>query len=269
MDNRSIGIFDSGLGGLTSVCEIIKILPNENIVYFGDTGRVPYGSRSVETIVKYVRQDINFLQSFNVKIIISACGTASSVALPVVKKDYEIELMSVLEPSFIKASKVTINKKIGILGTERTIKSGRCVEILKNIDPEIVTVSKACPMFVPLVENGYVEGSVTSLIVEEYLNVLKQEIVDTIVLACTHFPLLKRAIKNCVGSNMKLIDSGKCVVEHAKDFLKANNMLSDNKGFGKIKYFVSDSCESFINSGKIFLKKDISGCVDQIEIEKY
>ena len=187
MDNRAIGIFDSGLGGLTCVREVMNIMPNEDIIYFGDTGRVPYGTRSSATIVKYVRQDINFLRKFNIKFIIIACGTASSAALPHITTEYDTDIIGVVEPASRAAAAATRNKRVGVLGTQGTINSNKYKDRIYAIDPGIEVVSKACPMFVPVVENGYADSEIATILAREYLKPLIEAEVDTIILGCTLF----------------------------------------------------------------------------------
>ena len=174
MDNRAIGIFDSGLGGLTCVKKVMELMPGENIIYFGDTGRVPYGTRSPQTIVKYVRQDINLLESFDIKYIIIACGTASSAALPHIQSEINTDIIGVLEPACRAAVSATKNGRVGVIGTPGTINSGKYLQTIKDIDPTVEVVSCACPLFVPLVENGYTKGEVVRIIAEEYLTPIKE-----------------------------------------------------------------------------------------------
>lgn len=269
MDNRPIGIFDSGLGGLTCVKEVLRIMPSEDIIYFGDTGRVPYGTRGADTIVKYVRQDINFLKSFDIKYIIIACGTASSAALPNIQGEYDIEISGVLEPAARLAVKATKNNKIGVLGTSGTIKSGKYAEFIENVNPDAKVFQQACPMFVPLVENGYIDSEVTELIASEYLEPMKREKVDTIILGCTHYPLLKPVISRIMGDNVTLIDSGAAAADYAKLRLDELGLSCDKNKKGNVKYFVSDTVESFSELGGLFLNREIQGGVSRIEIEKY
>ena len=185
MDNKCIGVFDSGLGGLTAVKQIINELPKEDIIYFGDTGRVPYGSRSKETLLKYTRGDIRFLNTFDVKIIVIACGTASSAALPAIKDEFDVPIIGVIDAAVYAAVRATKNKKIGVIGTAGTIKSGEYEKQIKAYDREMQTFAKACPMFVPLVENGYFDTEVTRIIVAEYLEEIRNQGVDTLILGCT------------------------------------------------------------------------------------
>lgn len=268
MDKRPIGVFDSGLGGLTCVKEIMRIMSGEDVIYFGDTGRVPYGTRGADTIVKYVRQDIRFLQSFDIKMIIIACGTASSAALPWLADEITTEITGVVEPAAMLAMKATKNKKIGVLGTAGTIRSGKYPEYIKKLNPEIDVVQKACPMFVPLVENGYAKSDVTRTIAAEYLEDIKAAGVDTLVLGCTHYPLIKDTIREIMGEDVTLIDSGASAANWAYDMLKEREMLSDNKK-GKLRYFVSDTTEDFVRLGSLFLEQEICESVERIDIEKY
>lgn len=270
MDKRPIGVFDSGLGGLTCVKEILKIMPNENVIYFGDTGRVPYGTRSRETLIKYVRQDIRFLQSLDIKAIIIACGTASSAALPWLADEVSTEILGVLKPAASAAVKATKNGRIGVLGTTATVRYGKYVENIKAICPEAEVFQKACPMFVPLVENGYADGEVTRLIAAEYLEEMKKADPDTVILGCTHYPLLKKIIQEVLGDKVTLIDSGAAAADVAYEFLKEKKMLNDgNASCGEYRYFVSDSTEDFALLGGMFLEKPICESVEKVDIEKY
>lgn len=268
MDNRPIGVFDSGLGGLSCVKEIMRIMPNEDVIYFGDTGRVPYGSRSQETLIKYVRQDIRFLKSFDIKMIIIACGTASSAVLPWVGNEIDTKIMGVVEPAARAAVSVSKTKRIGVLGTAATVRYGKYVDDIKSICNEAEIFQKACPMFVPLVENGYTKADVTRTIAREYLEDMKNKDVDTLILGCTHYPLLKDIIREIMGDGVTLIDSGAAAADSAHKFLKDLDMQKD-KGIGEYRYFVSDSAEDFAKLGGVFLEKPICRNVEKIDIEKY
>ncbi len=268
MDNRPIGIFDSGLGGLSCVKEIMRIMPNENVVYFGDTGRVPYGSRSQETLMKYVRQDIRFLKTFDIKMIIIACGTASSAVLPWIGDEVDTKIAGVVVPAARLAAAQSKTKKIGVLGTAATVRYGKYVDEIKNICPDAEVFQKACPMFVPLVENGYANSEVTKTIAHEYLQELKGKEIDTLILGCTHYPLLKNVIRDVMGEEILLIDSGMAAADYAFNVLKENNFQGDETA-GTYKYFVSDSPEDFAHLGGVFLEKPILENVEKIDIEKY
>ncbi|MBZ4645145.1 MAG: glutamate racemase [Clostridia bacterium] len=269
MDNRPIGVFDSGLGGLTAVKELMRQLPEESIVYFGDTGRVPYGTRSNEIVTKYVFQDIRFLLNFDIKLIIIACGTASSIALEAVQKEFAIPIIGVVHSAAAQAAKISTNKKIGIIGTQGTINSNSYVRKINEIDPSIKTFSKACPLFVPLVENGYLDNEVARLVAKEYLEPLKQESVDTIIMGCTHYPLLRKTIADIMGQQVSLVDPGAETARYVKEFLQEKDMLAEPGNKPEYRYFVSDSVESFSRLGSLFLEKEIIQSVEKIDIEKY
>ncbi len=269
MDTRPIGIFDSGLGGLTAVKEFNRILPGEDVIYFGDTGRVPYGTRSNETILKYVRQDIRFLMSHDIKGIIIACGTASSVALDTVKEEFDIPIIGVVRPAAKAALQATKNKKIGVLGTTGTINSGSYEKMLKALQPEAEVYAKACPMFVPLVENGYLKSEATNLIAREYLLPLKEHGVDTLILGCTHYPLLYETISDIMGTEVTLIDSGSVTADEVKAKMEAAGMLNDEKRRGINRYYVTDAVAQFETLGSVFLEKEIEGQVAKTDIEKW
>lgn len=269
MDNRSIGVFDSGLGGLTAVKQIMRELPKESIVYFGDTGRVPYGTRSEETIIKYSKNDANFLLSKDVKLIVVACGTVSSVALPTLKEMVPVPVIGVVEAAANAAISATKNNKIGIIGTSGTIKSGAYERFIKGKKPETQTFSKACPLFVPLVENGHFDTMVAELVTEEYLTGIKENGVDTLILGCTHYPLLKNTIARFMGSDVTLIDAGGEVAKETKRILEEYGICSDAPGSERCRYYVSDNVDGFEALGGVFLEQTICGKVEKIDIEKY
>jgi glutamate racemase len=269
LDNRAIGVFDSGLGGLTVVKELMKRLPNENIVYFGDTGRVPYGTRSKETVIKYVFQDIRFLLNFDIKLIVIACGTASSIALEVVRPEFEVPIIGVVHSAAHEAVKTTKNKKIGVIGTQGTISSGSYVKEIKKLDSDVEVFPEACPLFVPLVENGYGDEAATMLIAEDYLRELKQKGIDTLVLGCTHYPLLKNNISAIMGEKVNLIDIGIETAKHIEKIITDKGIGADNIVKPEYRYFVSDSIGNFSKLGSMFLEKAIDNSVKKIDIEKY
>lgn len=267
MDKRSIGIFDSGLGGLTVMKEVMKTFPKENIIYFGDTGRVPYGTKSRETIIKYSNQDVRFLESRDVKYIIIACGTASSVALSDIRNNFKIPVIGVVDATAEAAIEATENGKIGIIATSGTIRSGAYEAVIEKAG--LKTFSKACPLFVPLVENGHFETEVAKLVVEEYLTELKNQSIDTLILGCTHYPHLKKIIGEFMGDDVKLIDPGVEVSKYLKeefdeDFLNDGDIDSE-----QYQYYVSDGVEGFEELASTFLEKNINGKVKKIDIEKY
>ncbi len=270
MDNRAIGVFDSGLGGLTAVKEIKKTLPNESILYFGDTSRVPYGTRSRETIRKYAVQDINFLLKNNVKAIVAACGTVSSGCSDI-GNSLDIPYIDVISPTANAAVQGTKNKKVGVLGTNATIKSNAFLNAIHNLDDAIEVFGQACPLFVSLVENGFVsrDDEVTKLVAKRYLKTLKEEGVDTIILGCTHFPIIKGIIGDIVGEDVLLIDSGKETARHCASVLKQQNLMSDKNHDAKTEYYLSDSVDGFLNVAEIFIGKPIAENAYRIDIEQY
>lgn len=271
MNNEAIGVFDSGLGGLTTVKVLNEILPHENIIYLGDTARVPYGTRSKDTIYKYAKQDISFLLTHNVKMIIVACGTVSSIMMS--KPVYEGEKIftGVLLPAVQAACCKTKNGKIGVIGTPTTIKSNGYGKAIRSINPEIRVIGKACPMFVPLVENGYIErnNKVTKLIVAEYLAGIKKEKVDTLILGCTHYPIIKDIIADFMGEDVSLISPGEEAAKYAQGQLAKNNLLSNRKEKGKNKFYVTDSIETFTENCNIFLGTDIKESIEKCNLENY
>lgn len=269
MDSRPIGIFDSGLGGLTCVKEVMRVMPDEDIIYFGDTGRVPYGTKSADILVKYVRQDINFLQSFDVKTIIIACGTASSAALPRICSEYKTPLTGVLYPAALEAYTATKNGRIGVIGTPGTIASGKYRQQLLELDNSLKIFETACPMFVPLVENGYAEKEPTRIIAREYLKDIKEAEVDTLILGCTHYPHLKKVIREILGDGVRLIDSGAAAADYVKEELSKKGLLAEREKEGKAKYYVSDSVEGFAKLGGLFLNREIKETVEHVDIENY
>ncbi|MBQ3022761.1 MAG: glutamate racemase [Clostridia bacterium] len=265
MKNNPIGVFDSGLGGLTAVRELQRIMPGEDIIYFGDTGRVPYGSKGEETIIRYTKEDIEFLLKHSPKLIIAACGTASSVALPHLQDKYDIKVMGVLEGACKRATEVTENGRIGVIGTAGTIKSDKYAQIIKSIDPCLQVFSNACPMFVSLVECGYAESEAAKLIATDYLTPLKEAGVDTLILGCTHYPLLEGVISDIMGKEVTLLSPGAIAAKCAMEYLEKENMLS-SKECGNSEFYVSDSVESFTQLGSIFLGNPIGSKVQKAEV---
>ena len=267
MDNRPIGVFDSGLGGLTAVREILHIMPHEDVVYFGDTGRVPYGTRSRETILKYAAQDIAFLRSKNVKMIIAACGTVSSVASEL-GEALPVPFTGVVHPTALAAYLATRNGKIGVIGTTATIRSGSYRRAIQAINSETQVFEQDCPMFVPLVENDFFDPAnpVPHLVAERYLEPLKQAGVDTLIMGCTHYPILRETIQKVMGPDVVLIDSGRETATFAMELLRDKNALSDPKRTGSCEFYVSDSTEGFSKAASLFLNRDIAENVNYIDI---
>ena len=271
MDKRPIGVFDSGLGGLTAVRELSRLLPGEDIVYFGDTGRVPYGSRSKETIIKYARQDVAFLNTFDLKAIVIACGTVSTTALEVLRAENRIPVLGVVDPAVRAAAAVSASGKIGLIGTEASIRSGAYERALATLRPDAVVYPKACPLFVPLVENGRFQrgDAVAELVVEEYLSPLKAAGVDTLVLGCTHYPLLREVIGAYMGSGVTLIDVGGACARRVAEVLEGSDSLNGSAGGGEHRYFVSDSVDGFARLASMFLGEDVGEDVQQVDITAF
>ncbi|MEG2676588.1 MAG: glutamate racemase [Oscillospiraceae bacterium] len=253
MDNRSIGIFDSGMGGLTAFKHLQKLAPNENIVFFGDTARVPYGTRTPDTITRYALEDISFLLSHDVKLVIAACGTVSSTLSSRFTDKMPVPFIGVINPTAKAAINTTKNGKVGILGTPATIKSQAFEREIKRMMPEAVTVAKACPMFVPLVENGYFgrDCAITIAIAREYLEPLMAADVDTIILGCTHYPIIRDVISDIVGDKVALIDSGFETARYALSLLDSKNMR--NTAGGDCLIFTSDNPDGFSSNAEIYL----------------
>ena len=248
MSNKSmpIGVFDSGVGGLTAVAELRKILPHEDIIYLGDTARVPYGTKSRETILKYAEQDLAFLKRRGVKFAIAACGTVSSVMVG--ENAFTDDICTgVIGPTVEAACRATKNKKIGVIATGATVRSGNYEMLIKAAMPDAEVISQACPMFVPLVENGYIsKGCVPTLaFAREYLEPMKERGIDTLILGCTHYPLLSEVISEVVGENVTLVSSGAEAARYAKSLLEKNGLLSDKAEQGKIDLYCTDSVELF------------------------
>ncbi len=244
MDNRPIGVFDSGVGGLTVVRELRKELPGEDIVYFGDLARLPYGSKSRENIILYSRQIIHFLQKKNVKAVIIACGTASANALPTVRGEFGLPIMGVVEPGARAAVKATRSGRIGIIGTQATVRSGEYPRLIASLSPEASVFAKACPLFVPLAEEEQLEQDVAEEVAGLYLAGLKKEDVDTLVLGCTHYPLLSGVIAAEMGPSVKLVNPSRAAVLEARDFLRAEGLLADRLQ-GSVRFYVTDNTEHF------------------------
>ena len=270
MNTNAIGVFDSGLGGLSAVKQMLKAMPNENIIYFGDTGRVPYGNRSKDTIRRYAMQDANFLLKNNVKMVVAACGTVSSVA-PDLEDILKVPYTGVVLPTCFTALRESKNGKVGVIGTTATINSHSYKTRIQLKNPDFQVFEQDCPLFVPLVENGIIDHNdmIVKLVVEKYLSPLKDAGVDTVILGCTHYPLLKEAIGDYMGDKVLLIDSGKETALYTKKVLQENSLSNTSSDNGTAKFFVSDTPDNFEKIASLFLSKDMQGKVSQINIEEY
>ncbi|MDD4908143.1 MAG: glutamate racemase [Candidatus Omnitrophica bacterium] len=253
---RPIGVFDSGVGGLTVVKELIKQMPGENIVYFGDTARVPYGIKSRETVIRFSIENILFLLKHDVKLVCVACNTVSSVALPVIKHHFRVPIIGVLAPGVREAVYATRNNRIGVIGTKGTIRSGAYETEIKRLRPQVKVFAASCPLFVPFVEEGLTQGEVVMSVARDYLKALKDAKVDTLILGCTHYPILRPVIKKVMGEGVTLIDSAKQVAIEVKNILQHENTLN-KKGKGGQKFFVSDNPEWFSGLANTFLGRPV------------
>lgn len=269
MDKRPIGVFDSGLGGLSTVRAMKKLLPNEDIVYFGDTGRVPYGTRSNETIETYTAQDIKFLRTFDCKMIVVACGTVSTVSSETIENLNE-PATGIVKPSAKAAVKATKNKVIGIIGTSATVNSGAFVNEINKLDSEIKVIQNACPLLVSLVENNWIDinDEVTTLAVKRYLEPIMAKGADTIILGCTHFPILAPIIQKVAGDNVTLIDTGLEEARFVKQILEQNDIENDINHNSIQKFFVSDKTQNFCDVAQILLGEDIDEKCEFVDIFK-
>jgi len=280
-DPRPVGIFDSGLGGLCAVREALKILPGEDIVYFGDTGRVPYGSKSYDLIKRYARQDMNFLISKNVKMILISCGTVSSVAIDYLKDAFpHTPIIGVVETACEKAvetANIKKNKKIGIIATEATISKGMYKKYINELDKTCEIYSKSCPLFVPLVEYGHIgeDDQITKAAAETYLNEFKDLDLSALILGCTHYPMIKNMIGKVINGDKKnqnqteFIDVGLEAAYRLKKELAETNLLNDTGKKGGLDIYISDEGINFKNIASSFLGFDIKSGVEIIDIEKY
>ncbi len=271
LKDAPIGVFDSGFGGLTVVREIMRQIPNEKIIYFGDTARVPYGSKSKETVTRFSRQITNFLQTQNVKTIVVACNTASAYALDELEKEIDIPIIGVVKPGAKVAADTTKNGKVGVIATSATIGSEIYTTYIKKIKPEVSVTGKACPLFVPLVEEGLLEDPVTDEIASRYLLELIDIDIDTLILGCTHYPLIRNTIQRVVGEKVTLVNPAYETARELKLLLEEKGILQDKKpdlGENKYQFFVSDGAEKFKTFANSILKYGILSA-KTIHIEDY
>lgn len=256
-DSRPIGIFDSGVGGLTVLREVEKVLPREEIIYFGDTARVPYGTKSAETVTRFSVENVEFLMKHDVKLVLVACNTASSLSLKFLKRCFRVPIIGVIEPGAKNAVNITRNNRVGVIGTNATVSSGAYEKAIKKISSRVSVYSRACPLFVPLAEEGWTDKDVTRKVASIYLAPLKKNNIDTLILGCTHYPILKSAIAFFMGKKVSLVDSAEEAAKEARDVLDAGGILNNAPGRKKHKFFVSDEPVHFIKIGGRFLKKRI------------
>lgn len=271
MDDRPIGVFDSGLGGLTAVKSLRQILPEENLIYFGDTARVPYGGRARDTILKYARQDVRFLRSFDLKAILIACGTVSTTSLDTLKAENSLPIVGVVEPTCRRAVSVTKNRKVGLIATLASVRSGAYEAELHRLDPSVEVTGKACPLLVPLVENGRIHPGdvVIETVAREYLEPLRETGIDTLILGCTHYPLLSEIIGNILGPGVTLVSAGEESAFELKRMLKTSGTRADEGRQGDAEFYVSDRVEDFERIASLFLGEDLRHTARRIDIDRY
>lgn len=268
MDSRPIGVFDSGIGGLTVVKEIMEQLPNESLVYFGDTARVPYGSKSKETVIRFSFQCIRFLLEKKVKAIVIACNTASASSLDVAQQSFDIPIIGVVGPGAITACQVTKTNKIGIIGTEGMVSSGAYEKEINIINNEVKMFLKACPLFVPIAEEGWQDTEIAKLTAKEYLSGLKSKGIDALLMACTHYPLLEQTIAEVMGDEITLVNPAYETAKSLKQTLQELDRQNQGEEKSTYEFYVSDNPVKFKKVGENFLRKPIS-YVEKIDIEKY
>ena len=271
ISSAPIGVFDSGVGGLTVAREIMRNLPNEHIVYFGDTARVPYGSKSKDTIIRYCRQIIRFLQTQNVKAIVIACNTASALALDTVEKEFDIPIIGVIKSGARTAAATTVNKKVGVIGTESTINSQMYNQFLGELDPEITVFGKACPLFCPLVEEGWLKDPVTEEVARRYLRELLEEGIDSLILGCNLYPLLRSLLRGIVGDQVNLVNPAYETAKELESLLQERGIANQGtKAPVKepYRFYVSDLADKFKHFANSILPYDIETTI-KINIEEY
>ncbi|WP_321366698.1 glutamate racemase [uncultured Desulfuromusa sp.] len=263
MQHRAIGVFDSGVGGLTVFKEIARLLPRENLVYLGDTARVPYGTKSVETVQRYALEAAQFLIDQGVKLLVVACNTASAVALPLLRQHFQLPVIGVIEPGARRAAD-SRNRRIGVIGTEGTINSQRYPEAIHALIPDAQISSVACPLFVPLAEEGWAEHEIARLTALEYLQPLMAESIDTLVLGCTHYPLLSNTLRRVLGDTVSLVDSATETAKTVQQLIHQYDLENPRAG-GQHTFFVTDVPTRFERVGRAFLGKSL-GQIEQVQI---
>ena len=260
---RAIGVFDSGVGGLTVFKEIAELLPGENLIYLGDTARVPYGTKSVQTVQRYALEAAEFLVDQGVKLLVVACNTASAVALPALRERFRLPVIGVIEPGARRAVE-SRNRRIGVIGTEGTINSGRYPEAIRALVPDAQILSVACPLFVPLAEEGWAEHEIARLTALEYLQPLIDARIDTLVLGCTHYPLLRKTLHRVLGDGVGLVDSAEETAKAVHELFRQQGLANPELG-GRRDFFVTDVPTRFERVGRSFLGSEL-GRVRQVQI---
>ncbi|MBN2424323.1 MAG: glutamate racemase [Calditrichaceae bacterium] len=266
--NKPIGIFDSGIGGLTVVKQLKKILPDEQLIYFGDTARIPYGTKSKKLIEQFAMEDARFLLRYDIKMLVVACNTASSLAMDVLLKNLDIPVVGVVIPGARAAVNISKNKRIGVIGTSATINSQAYNNSILQRDPEVRIYAKPCPLLVPLVEEGWLNDPVTDLTLQKYLADLIKEEIDTLILGCTHYPLLEESIRKATKNQVELIDSGKETAKVVKQALEDKNLLASPGNKKEHLFFVSDIPVKFSEIGSAFLGEPLHK-IERIDYETF
>ncbi|MCI9229082.1 MAG: glutamate racemase [Dorea sp.] len=263
-----VGVFDSGVGGLTVAREIMRQLPRENMVYFGDTARVPYGSKSRNNIIRYSRQIIRFLQTKEVKAIVIACNTASALALDTVKEETDIPIIGVIEPGARAAVQATENGMIGVAGTEATIQSETYTNVIRKMRPDAAVIGKPCPLFVPLVEEGFAKHRITEEVIDIYLSEMRQTDIDTMILGCTHYPLLRSRIMAYFGEKVHIVNPAYETAVDLKKILDESGMANLSDAAAAYEFYVSDAAEKFTRLANTILPYDVAA-TKVVNIEEY
>lgn len=267
---RPIGVFDSGIGGLTVVRALRRRLPHEEIIYFGDTARVPYGPKSPETVIRFSRECFRFLVRRDIKLLVVACNTASAIALPELRDSLRVPMLGVIEPGISAALAATSTRRIGVVGTEATVASGAYERGLRAADPAVVVAQRACPLFVPLAEEGWVEGEVPRLVARQYLQPLAAAGIDTLILGCTHYPMLRNVIAEVVGPDIRLVDSAEETAAATAGLLARLGLARTDPG-GPGRVYVTDTAQRFATIGSAFLGRPLQevSVVDQGDLPWY
>jgi len=267
MDNRPIGVFDSGLGGLTAVKEIQKRLPHEDIIYLGDTARVPYGTRSREVVTKFSLQDAFFLADQGVKCIVIACNTASSFSYKEVKKKMAIPIFDVIGPGAADAVRKSRSNKIGVIGTQGTIASNSYNKAINKYTPKAKVINQACPLFVPFIESGEIRGNLIELLIDKYLKGMRMEKVDTLVLGCTHYPILEKSLKRFMGRDVQIVDPAIELSKRILMFLEKKKLNANKTKIGSIKYFLTDITPETEKVMEMFLGEKLTGPIKKVNLD--
>ena len=260
-NDAPIGVFDSGIGGLTVVRELIQQLPNESIIYFGDTARVPYGPKSPDTVQRYSREIVSYLKGEGVKALVVACNTATAHALPALREEFDFPIIGVIGPGARAAVAATKKKKVGVIGTAGTIRSGAYEKAIRKLLPDVEVVTQACALFVPLIEEGWVDTEPTRAIARNYLAPMVSSEVDTLVLGCTHYPLMKTVIGNVVGRDVRLIDSAQETARETGERLRENGIVNESPNNAQYRFISSDAPDTFLTMAQRFL----GSAIDRVE----